>query len=476
MKVNDFSDWLSSNGWEDGHQLTQWLERVPRMWLTKRRTAALDGVRKAFLAYQGETKVVERVERETVNNQQHPLGEASGWDEWNAEWTQDQEGKATQAPPSKDDDDVTGWDFNDADEREAQPESNTNNEDDATDAWGWGDDEENPQKVETVSESTKSNGTTPRKAQAEREVVLKETYTVTDMPDRILTIISKELQDANDINKEEFAWLHSASPSTGLRALPVLVLAMFRATASSFYETAMSSGNMHLYNDCLYLAEQFRHAMDSASAPNHEDDVTALEKYAKSAYAREMEIQRTVLGDLLDGAQGFASCTEYPFSAECETAVASTIDRIRLVHEEWKMILSQSALLQSTGSLLATVIDKIIKDIEDMEDISEAESQRLGSFCGQISKLDSIFMPEGPISEESIPMTAVYVPNWLRFQYLANILDSSLVDIKYLWTEGELSLEFSVDEVVDLIRALFADSHHRKNAIAEIRRSQPLEQ
>ena len=68
-------------------------------------------------------------------------------------------------------------------------------------------------------------------------------------------------------------------------------------------------------------------------------------------------------------------------------------------------------------------------------------------------------------------MTAVYVYNWLRFQYLANILESSLVDIKYLWTEGELSLEFTVDEVVDLIKALFADSHHRRSAISEIRRA-----
>ena len=44
------------------------------------------------------------------------------------------------------------------------------------------------------------------------------------------------------------------------------------------------------------------------------------------------------------------------------------------------------------------------------------------------------------------------------------------MDIKFLWTEGELSLEFGAGEVIDLIEALFADSEHRRRAVGEIRR------
>lgn len=80
-------------------------------------------------------------------------------------------------------------------------------------------------------------------------------------------------------------------------------------------------------------------------------------------------------------------------------------------------------------------------------------------------------MPEPVAGAEAVPMTAIYVPNWFKFQYLVNILESSLADIKYLWVEGELRLEFSADEVVDLIKALFAESDHRRKAIAEIRRT-----
>ena len=260
---------------------------------------------------------------------------------------------------------------------------------------------------------------------------------------------------------------------------------MYRASAPTFYAYNLS-GNMFLYNDSLYMAEQLRlfeeHQARRSTPDNRSSsldinsDVSALELFGKRAYGKEMESQRTVLGDLLDGAQGFMNCTEHPFAQECDLAISSTVDRLREVYKQWKPVLSHSALLQSTGSLLSTVIKKIIVDIEDMSDISEPESQQLTSFCNRIVALEDLFLPEQPTdldkqAERSVPRTAVYTPQWLKFQYLANILESSLVDIKYLWVEGELSLEFNVEEVIDLIEALFADSEHRRRAIGEIRRS-----
>ena len=246
---------------------------------------------------------------------------------------------------------------------------------------------------------------------------------------------------------------------------------------------------MFLYNDCLYISEQLRkYTQDYPSRSinktagavpklNLEPDILTLSLFGKRAYGKEMESQRQILSDLLDGAQGFANSTEHPFAQECDLAISSTVDRLRNLYAQWKPVLSHSALLQSLGSLLSTVINKIIVDIEDMPDISEPESQRLASFCNRVATLESLFLPETntfepttPAKETSIPLTAVYAPNWLKFQYLANILESSLVDIKYLWTEAGLSLEFGAEELVDLIEALFADSEHRRRAIGEIRR------
>ena len=274
-----------------------------------------------------------------------------------------------------------------------------------------------------------------------------------------------------------------AAATVELYKLPGQLLSMFRASAPNFYGSDIS-GNMYLYNDCLYTAEQLRSFAEHHHARSQHagagrilhlgDDISALELFGKRAYGREMESQRTILTDLLDGAQGFANCTDPPFSEQCDTAVSSTVDRLRDLHRQWSSVLSKSALLQAIGSLLTTATNKIIVDIEDMSDISEPESQRLTSFCNRITALDALFLPEQTAGaytdEQPVPLTAGYCSTWLKFQYLANILESSLIDIKFLWTEGELSLEFSPDEVIDLIEALFADSEHRRKAIQEIRR------
>ena len=232
---------------------------------------------------------------------------------------------------------------------------------------------------------------------------------------------------------------------------------------------------MLLYNDGLWLSEQLGSIATKYAVPKPriETDVKALEYFAKGAYSRELEAQKTILSDLMDGAQGFESCTEMPISQECDIAITSTVDRLRYLDSEWRPVLSWSALLQSLGILLGTVINKMMNDIEDMPDISETTSQRLAAYCGRITLLGDLFTPQSAASQEAedlIPVTAVYTPGWLRFQYLSNILESTLVDVKYLWIEGELSLEMTVDELVSLIEALFSDSDIRRRAIGDIKR------
>lgn len=67
---------------------------------------------------------------------------------------------------------------------------------------------------------------------------------------------------------------------------------------------------------------------------------------------------------------------------------------LRDVYKQWRLVLSHSVLLQSIGSLLSTVLDTVIIDIEDMSDISEAESQRLTDFCNRVAALENLFDPQ----------------------------------------------------------------------------------
>jgi protein transport protein DSL1/ZW10 len=258
---------------------------------------------------------------------------------------------------------------------------------------------------------------------------------------------------------------------------------MYRATASAYY-VHEPAGNMLIYNDTFRLTDSLQDYINSLSSRPTQSakrlrldaDIKSLMAFGKRSYAKEMESQRTILRDLLDGAQGFSSVSTEPFASAADSAVHVTVDRIQDVAREWTPILSRSALLQSLGGLVSSVLNKLILDIEDLSDISEDESKALKRFCDVFDSLKDLFVQEqeGPDGEMvQANMTGVYAPVWFKFQYLAEILESSLADIKFLWTESELKLEFEAEEVVDLIRALFAESEHRRRAIAEIRRTAP---
>ncbi|PYH73840.1 uncharacterized protein BO88DRAFT_380631 [Aspergillus vadensis CBS 113365] len=481
--VLKFTKNIEGYEWHGQEELISWVNQAPRLWIARRRVDSLDQVRRILAASQGTTQQVERIEVEKVSGSDEALLENAAPDDWDAGWEEDNESGSKGKQPSNfdDEEDVSAWGLDDdTEEHDPKTKNGTatvsgDNDDDAGDAWGWGDEDEE-QNAEVSEPKTPVvpvtvNGKGGASHITPREVTLREKYTITDIPDSILGIVKQQVVDSNAMSQPAHAHSRVVSSGTGLLALPTLILAMFKATASTFYGLKLSAGQMYLYNDSLYLAGQVRDLAEEYQLARLHADIEALEKYGKLAYSKEMQTQRTIVTDLLDGAQGFSQCSEQPFLGECENAISATVDRIRDVFKEWQPILSQSALLQSIGSLVSTVISKMIIEIEDLGDISEPQSQRLVSFCNQVTGLEDLFIPEGPDNTERSPMTAVYVQNWLKFQYLINILESSLADIKFLWLEGELRLEFSPDEVVDLIEALFAESDYRRKAIADIRRA-----
>lgn len=481
---------LRERKWPRCEDLVQWTQHAPRMWIAKRKSEALDSVRKAFVSAHGTLHQVERVERQKPSNlerePQPPVPEDTDEkDDWNTSWGDEESADPSANEGSMKQEESSGWGFDGEDLGSSAPDAaqkanggrgkivdDEEEEEDAGDAWGWGDEDaddsstRSPKGADDASKVINGNSSDPAVSQ---ELTLTELYSITDIPDRLVEGIGKDIQDAVTLQAEDHPSLKAVPASSGLLALPSLSLAMFRATAPTYYAKTSTLGNMNLYNDALYLADKLRNTPTPPGLKDLESDCLAMEKFARSAYAREMDIQRTILSDLLDGTQGFS----IPYQEQIEEAILATCDRLRQVHREWSPILSTSALLQSTGALFSSVLSKVITDVEEMDDISEAQSQRLSTFCTQLSKLEDLFVAEPPDGrqeeQEAVSMVAVYTSNWLRFQYLDQLLSASLVDIKYLWAEGELSLEFSADEVVDLIKALFAESSHRRSAISAIR-------
>ena len=463
---------LKDASWHGASELNSWVSKLPTLWLPRQREHVLEIMRQSLLQRLRERKKVERVETQTVDPEDLSKTVDNEDAAWDTEWTEE---KGRTANANDGDDDASAWETGDEDMNDGNEEA-SNAKDSAGDtAWGWDDDSGNVSSpVQHQRERTQ-----PRDGQTQK-LTLREQYTVTGVPGAVLEQCLEIFRDARRMGESSATDSPIGAGIPALWNLPALSMALYRAMAVTSYEK-IDLGKILLYNDSYWLADQihslaggaYEYAQDikftGTIRRKLEQEASAFDRFAKLAYGAEMESQRTILKDLLDGAQGFSNCTTSPFAEECDNAISMTLDRLRYIYHQWQPLLSRSALLQSLGSLLGTVISKFTSDIEDLADIGEDESARLLSFCKSISSINDLFSEQN--GEETRDMTPLYCQKWLKLQYLAEILDGNLADIKYLWNEGELSIEFDADEITDLIRALFADSEHRRKAIAEIGRS-----
>jgi centromere/kinetochore protein ZW10 len=490
-------------GWSGQNRLTEWVDKSAEIWLAKQKEAAIRRVQTLFPKRVQEKKTVEREETQVVSRGDAlHAGNDSQEEDWGADWDEEapaaEKGDVAAEPLEEEDMSAWGEELDEVTEDTAPQlpaESVKPAGDEDADDWGaeWDDGEDakpaNPgQTPSKPSQTPKTNGKqAAQKPAKEQEVTLRETYTVTAMPDSIMEIISQVITDVETLNSPELVKSAIAPASGGLYMIPSLLLAMYRATAAMHYSKDIA-GNMLIYNDCQRLSDRLRILLreqaekdETLTLPQHlrpplrlkpklEADIKRIDGFGKRAYGREMEAQRQIVRDHLEDAQGFQGCTNVPFATVCDDAIATTIDRISDVKRQWQNVLSHSAMLQSLGSLVSTALTKFINDVEDMADIAEDESKKLHSYCVSLSTLAQHFQStddNGDVRD----MASIYTPNWFKFQYLSEILDSSLADIRYFWTDGELKLEMEGEEVVGLIEALFAPSDHRRRAIAEIRRT-----
>ena len=497
-------EYLDELGWTGQTQLVEWVDRSAEIWLAKQKENAIAKVQRLFPKQVKIKKKVERVETQVITKGDalHPAQDVPDEPEndWGANWGEEDEAKEdnTSAVLEVEEEDLSAWGL-----EEDEPVANTTseskahekepaNEEDAED-WGgdWGEDEEaksapSPQ-AHTKSPPRKTNGQPAQQQPTEQHVTLRETYTVTAIPDSIIEIIQQVIADVETLNKPELVKSAISPASGGLFAIPSLLLAMYRATAPLHYSVDIAA-NMLVYNDCERLSDRLRTLIqeqadkDQAStlprllqpshrlAPKLEADIRTIDGFGRRAYGKEMESQRQIIRDHLENAQGFQGCTNVPFATVCDDAIATTIDRIGDVKRQWQNIVSQRVLVQSLGSLVSTAFTKFINDVLDMSDIAEDESRKLHSYCMSLGTLNQHFQTEDETGETR-DTSSLYIQNWFRLQYLGEILDGSLADIKFMWNDSELKLEMGADEVVGLIEALFAPSDLRRRAIADIRRT-----
>jgi hypothetical protein len=94
-----------------------------------------------------------------------------------------------------------------------------------------------------------------------------------------------------------------------------------------------------------------------------------------------------------------------------------------------------------------------------MKDISADESTALVGIYTSLFTLESLFSPLEPRE---------FCSEWLRSQYIRELLEWRMVDIMESWREELLQGVFEREEMAGWLRKLFQDSTVRARNIAEI--------
>ncbi|KAF7356519.1 Dsl1-C domain-containing protein [Mycena venus] len=306
-------------------------------------------------------------------------------------------------------------------------------------------------------------------------VVPKETYLVSGRMRQIINIVEDVLAEGQKFAASKILppIETSSSPGTVLLQSAASILDLYRALYPVKFAGRLKTAPeapMLFSNDCLYLSGEIARmeaaaASQGSLAPVRDRLVecrTRLKIVGDSWFEDTVEQHRQSANDIISqGAEGFTFTADQDRYDECETAISRVVQEIKRLAQQWKGILNKNKYYTAVGMVTEAALSRVLEDILALPDIPEVESHRLSELCRMLHALEALFI------EDQDPFVVAYVPSWLKFSYLSELLEASMVDISYLFDSGAL-VDFEVDELVRLVRALFADTALRTNTINKL--------
>ncbi|KAH0582972.1 hypothetical protein H2248_010865 [Termitomyces sp. 'cryptogamus'] len=333
--------------------------------------------------------------------------------------------------------------------------------------------------------STKSNGHPPLRSATTRpstidlQPPLKETYLASGRSKLIIRQVEDVLAEGKHLASSSiFPASSSTQTSTAVGTTLLLtapaVLDLHRALYPVKFSKAFQSpeAGMRYANDCAFLAgevERMKRGSTTLIAERLGECAGCLKVLSESWYSDVITREQKALDKILKaGAQGFTYTGDQDRYDECESAMTQVLKEVRRLASRLKGILTKTKYYTAIGLFVEAVLDRTIRDILALPDIPEVESHRLSELCHIFNALEGLFVEDATQSS----FVVAYVPSWLKFSYLTELLEASMADITYLFEEGAL-VDFQVDELVRLVRALFADTQLRTNTITKLTGGHP---
>ncbi|EKM50623.1 uncharacterized protein PHACADRAFT_213522 [Phanerochaete carnosa HHB-10118-sp] len=319
----------------------------------------------------------------------------------------------------------------------------------------------------------------PKPAAPAAQPVERETYLVSGRVRELLWLVDEVLSEAAELTASGVLHANACSSTAQVGGITSqtapMVLDLYRGLYPVVGASRLAAPKhaMGFSNDCFWLAaEVVRLLARSDLHPNTRSKLEEAQRRSKTLadcwYDETIGRQIDSINSTLDKAEGFVGTNHQARFDECEEAVSQVLQNVRKFAQHTKNVLVKSKYYEAIGAIVDAALARILQDILALPDITEVESHKLNELCLIFNALEGLF-----VEDPSQPSFVVaYVPSWLKFSYLSELMEASMSDISYLFEEGAL-VDFDIGELVSLVRALFADTPLRANTINRLMQGHP---
>ncbi|KAF9585511.1 Centromere/kinetochore protein zw10 [Lunasporangiospora selenospora] len=329
------------------------------------------------------------------------------------------------------------------------------------------------------------------------------TDSYTDLKDSSISAESKQLiemilatlEEARSLNETASPYLYQATRS---------LIDLYRGLMPIYHNRTLTSVPalaILFYNDCMYIAREldkvpmrFEDGIPGMEEVQYEDVVPSIKALGKTWLDFHVGKQRDELMQSIDDAGKFKDTNEERNFDSCERSMKQIVFVLKHLGRVWKPTLSQTGFYNIMGQLLDGAVKRIIRELEDLTDISEKESHTLAMLCNVLVECEGQFddaaplvakLGGEPVKREAIPRLyqqtlntnkkpiQYFVPSWEKFRVLTEILELSFADIMIRFRLRQLAM-FDERELCQLICALFADTSLRQKNLDEIQQGHPM--
>ncbi|KAG8862148.1 hypothetical protein FRB96_002178 [Tulasnella sp. 330] len=323
----------------------------------------------------------------------------------------------------------------------------------------------------------------PMRRQAHLQAKLpRETYLISPSAQMVLALAEKTLLEGVQLMESGLLPVHDPPRGTLIVAAAPSVFDLYRSlypiahpatlTSSPTYSTGDS---MRFSNDCKFLASQIshlgQHVTGEATKAKLLETRERLQRVGESWFDMTLasaDRELAAINEILARADGFVDTGDDHRLTVCRSAMEQAFRNTTATTRAFKNTLTKSKYLEAAGYLVDEILSRVIDDVTSLRDIPEMESHRLNELLKILFPLEDLFA-----NDDGSTTVVAHVPSWLKFSYLAELLEASMADISYLFDEGTL-VDFEVDELVRMVQALFAETPLRAKTIEKISAGHPV--